>query len=358
MWANRGPTLTAFLTLSVSTIPLYVRSFEKFVRPRRNLFKKMSAHARDSSPPLIDVDCNLNHKDLKPLFDEASDLPPPFQILQQDAIEKANIVAVLSPSSTIEEAKILLELLPASSALPSIRTTVGVHPYHVIDEGPSLEQQMKKCVELLEKYSCHIAAVGECGIDTSDGFPPIEEQVPWFQAQIALAEQFRKPLFVHERFAHQKTMELLADCTVPVIIHCFTGNLEECQAYVERGYYISVSGFICKDTEEALNTLNCLHIVPLDRLMLETDAPYMGFRGCRDLYLEKHPESLAELNSKSRKRLTNTFYPNVPSSLTLVLDRVVETLQQRSDFVSRDEVAWQTSKNANRFFQFNLEGLD
>lgn len=351
--------MTAFLTLSATAIPLSVRSFEHCTRSGTSLLK-MSAQAGDSPPPLIDVDCNLMHKDLKPLFEDAQQngLPPPFQILHQDSIQRANIVAVLSPSSTIEEAKALLHFLPASPKLPPVRTTVGVHPYHVIDGGLSLEQQMEICADLLETYAPHIAAVGECGLDSSDGFPPIDDQIPWFQAQIALAEKFQKPLFVHERFAHQTTMELLADCTVPVIIHCFTGNLEECQAYIERGYYISLSGFICKDNEEALATLNCLHTLPLDRLMIETDAPYMGFRGCRDLYLEKNADLLVELNSKNRKRLTNTFYPNVPSSLTMVLDRVVDTLKQRNNSITRDDVAWQTSKNANRFFQFNIGGLD
>ena len=359
MWASRGRSLTAFLTISASTFPLLVRSFQQLKRPGIRLLM-MLARNGDLPPPLIDVDCNLIHKDLKPLFEDSrhNDLPPPFQILQQDSVKQANIVAVLSPSSTIEEAKAILDLLPSSPELPSIRTTVGVHPYHVTDEGPTLEQQMEICADLLEKYAPHIAAVGECGLDSSEGFPSIDDQIPWFQAQIALAEKFQKPLFVHERLAHEKTMELLADCAVPVIIHCFTGNLEECEAYVERGYYISLSGFICKENEEALTTLNCLNTLPLGRLMLETDAPYMGFRGCRDLYLEKNSDLLAELNSKNRKRLANSFYPNVPSSLTFVLDRVVETMRQSNDSITRDEVAWQTSKNANRFFQFKIGGLD
>lgn len=365
MWVRKRHTLTAFFTsLSASTVPVVVRSFVVSTKSMNKalLLKQMSSSTSTHSiPPLIDVDCNLIHRDLRPLFQDTvnNDLPSPFQILQQDAVEKVNIVAILSPSSTVQEAKAILDLLPADVKLPSIRTTVGIHPYHVNDNGPSLEQQIESCTEILSSYASYVAAIGECGLDASEGFPPIEDQIPWFQAQIQLAEKFQKPLFVHERFAFQPTMELLAHCTVPVIIHCFTGTPEECQAYIDRGYYISLSGYICKDTDEASITRNCLHHhLPLDRLMIETDAPYMGFPGCRDLYLEKHSEVLTELNSKKRKRLTNTFYPNVPSSLSLVLDRIVETLQEKNLSITRDQVAWQTTKNANHFFQFKINGLE
>jgi TatD DNase family protein len=330
-----------------------------------------SIEASSPPPPLVDVDCNLWHKDLQPLLplENSSDGPSEFSILKQDAIRQANIVAMLSPSSTLAEAERGISLLKdlhsseeTASSLPRIRTTVGVHPYHVNDDGPSFSEQMETCAQLLlsEQGSAIVAAVGECGLDASEGFPPLQDQIPWFQAQIALAERFRLPLFVHERLAHAQTMDLLSTTTVPVLIHCFTGTVDELRAYVERGYYVSFSGYICKEDLDA--TLECLttkDILPLDRLMIETDAPYMGFAGCRDLYLSQHAEAIAALKAKKRKRLTASYYPNVPSSLPRVLDSVLEAINQGwSEPLTRDELAWTTSRNANRFFQFRVPELE
>ena len=117
----------------------------------------------------------------------------------------------------------------------------------------SLEQAVITMKELVnEQYVC---AVGECGLDSSDGFPPLTDQLPWFRAQVELANECKKPLFVHERLAFAETMDILESCTVPVIIHCFTGTREECKLYVERGYSLSVSGFIIKDEGEEVQRM-------------------------------------------------------------------------------------------------------
>merc|ERR1712238_344579 len=153
---------------------------------------------------------------------------------------------------------------------------------------------------------CVVAAVGECGLDASAGFPAQHLQVPWFQLQIELASEFELPLFVHERLAFEKMMELLEQAapTIPIIIHCFTGTKEECLAYIQRGYYISISGYILQEESNGNNCVeevrSCLEegVIPLDKLMIETDAPYMGFTGCRQLYVQQNQHYLAGLNAK------------------------------------------------------------
>ena len=304
--------------------------------------------------PLIDVDCNLWHKDLKSLQDNTS----PLTILQEDAVQESNIVAMVSPSSTLQEARMGLELLSKESTDVSILTTVGVHPYHVNDEGAPLEQSVCSIKELVTQ-PC-VCAVGECGLDASEGFPSLEDQLPWFRAQVQIAIECGKPLFVHERLAFHETMDSLERCPVPVIIHCFTGTRGECTQYVDRGYSLSVSGCIMKADGQEVRA--CLEegLIPLDKLMIETDAPYMGFEGCRMHYLEKNAEYATSLNSKKRKRLQNAIYPNVPSSLPVVLEEVVKCLNEgRSkrgeDLLERDELAQITTENAIRFFGF--EGL-
>jgi TatD DNase family protein len=163
------------------------------------------------------------------------------------------------------------------------------------------------------------------------------------------------PLFVHERLAFDESMEILKDVNVPIIIHCFTGTKEQCEEYVKRGYYISLSGYILKEANDnCAEVLACLKegIIPLDKLMIETDAPYMGFPDSRQLYMEHNVDYVSSLNSKKRKRLQQSMYPNVPSSLPMVLDQVVECLQQHDSSLTRDQVADQTTKNARKFFGF------
>ena len=198
-----------------------------------------------------------------------------------------------------------------------------------------------------------IAAIGECGLDASEVFPPIEEQLPWFEMQIELAQEWKLPLFVYERLAFDETMRLLQDVTVPVIIHCFTGTKQQCAQYIERGYSISVSGFILKESNDNCDqVLSCLRegVIPLDKLMIETDAPYMGFEGCRKLYLEQNQEFVASLNSKKRKRLSQSIYPNVPSSLPMVLQKVTECLREHDSSLTLETVAEATTHNAQSFF--------
>jgi TatD DNase family protein len=195
-----------------------------------------------------------------------------------------------------------------------------------------------------------IRAIGECGLDVTEGFPPLDQQIPWFQAQVRWAQQLQMPLFVHERNAFHETTKLLQHTSVPVLIHCFTGTPSECQHYVERGYSISVSGHVCKPAGQSVRDCLSQRLIPWDKLMIETDAPYMGFESCRTHYLAKHNN----VTAKQRKRLSKGTYPNVPSSLPLVLQQVVECLNENPHYppVTVEHVAKLTTENARRFFGF------
>lgn len=312
------------------------------------------------TPGLIDVDCNLWHRDLKSLQNKEVGDGECWNILEEDAIEQANIVGMISPSSTINEARCGLDLLSKTPPPLPIKTTVGVHPYHVNDEGIkgfSLEKHRKDMINMIKTSRNFIGAVGECGLDASEGFPPLEDQLPWFRLQVDIANELNLPLFVHERLAFEQTKDILDNAKIPVIIHCFTGTKEQCIAYVERGYYISVSGYILKETNDnCKEVISCLedHIVPLEKLMIETDSPYMGFTGCRQLYLEHNEDFLSDLSSKKRKRLQQSIYPNVPSSLPAVLDKVVECYRIKEPSLSFENIADTTTQNAKRFFGLNV----
>jgi TatD DNase family protein len=315
--------------------------------------------------------------------------PLSLQILKDDAVEESNIVAMISPSSTMEDAQRGLhflqttysEALKEGTKLPLIRTTVGVHPYHVNDlhledsiyatmnVQDKVQRMMQQARTLVQQYNSSprnndkwIVAIGECGLDASPGFPPLDDQLPWFEAQVELAQEMQLPLYVHERLALQPTLRILDGMKhpVPVLIHCFTGGIQECQEYIQRGYYLSFSGFVLKSGEACDATRQCLRdaIPSLSRIMIETDAPYMGFPNSRQRFLQKQTVSLNGLTSKQRKRLQNSLYPNVPSSLVAVLDQVVtllnENKSQQLNPLTRDILASHCTSNAMKFFGLSI----
>lgn len=329
-----------------------------------------------NKPSLIDVDCNLLHPALLSLISE--DNADPREILKHKSTIDAGIVAVLSPSSTLEESERSIALASSNKCDPDnniddctpieIRTTVGIHPYHT-HELMCTTENITRLNNLVFEGGNDVVCVGECGLDYSEGFPGKDIQIPWLHAQLDLAFELQKPLFFHERLAFKDFMTALDDAEKrndgcdfpPAIIHCFTGTKDECRAYLQHGFYIGITGFLNKQVDGAKVIQEILSegIIPLDRLMIETDAPYLGFEGCRDSYFEAEGEAFSGLPSKKRKKLLKTTYPNVPSSLPMVLRAVTEHLNKgrasRGEALfSEDDVASASFNNAVRFFGFEV----
>ena len=387
---------------SVKTRPNNIRSSLVRPRPSTIVSKRMSDSASpDDDKPmvqLIDVDCNLWHNDLRAFLSaepgiavesepEGELMSNPWNFLGNDNISGASseIIAMVSPCSTLTESRRAVATLEKHfseqtkpSSLCQIGTTLGIHPYHVNDDdlqGLSGENPILACMEELkslyskaldvasenESKKMWVIAAGECGLDQAPGFPPLEEQLPWFEAQVNLAKELNLPLFVHERMASEQTLQVLdaLDRDHKVLIHCFTGNAREAQVYLERGYSISLAGgFLAKkdageNAKDVCNALPSLWPLLRDKLMLETDAPYMGFSNARSKYLEKHSEVIAALPSKKRKRIASSTYPNVPSSLESVLDMVHEAVNSQKEIISREELAALSTHNAKCFFGFS-----
>jgi TatD DNase family protein len=179
-----------------------------------------------------------------------------------------------------------------------------------------------------------VRAIGECGLDYNRDFSPREVQRQWFEAQVELAAELGMPLFVHERDALDDTVAVLEPhfAKVPgAVIHCFTGNEESLDRYLELGMHIGITGWIC-DERRGLHLREIVSRIPLDKLMLETDAPYLIPRSMRP-------------KAKSGR--------NEPSYLTWVLAAVAEAYG-----LSEQEVAEQTTKTAERFFDLGERGAD
>lgn len=150
--------------------------------------------------------------------------------------------------------------------------TAGVHPH---DTRHCTAQSMEKLRQLASRSQ--VVAIGECGLDYNRDFSPRDIQRIWFEEQIRLACELHMPLFLHEREAHGDFVRLLKPYAARIhkaVVHCFTGSLQELQAYLELGFYIGITGWIC-DERRGRHLRDLVKIVPLDRLMLETDAPFL-----------------------------------------------------------------------------------
>jgi len=149
--------------------------------------------------------------------------------------------------------------------------TAGVHPH---DSRNCTEATISE----LRRLATHreVVAIGECGLDFNRDFSPRPQQEKWYEAQVALAEELQKPLFLHERDARPRFCEILAAArkSVPAVLHCFTGTREELKIYLDMGLHLGITGWIC-DERRGTHLRELVREIPLDRLMIETDAPFL-----------------------------------------------------------------------------------
>ncbi|QCR37943.1 3'-5' ssDNA/RNA exonuclease TatD [Nissabacter sp. SGAir0207] len=150
--------------------------------------------------------------------------------------------------------------------------TAGVHPHAASGWGEATADRLRELAALPQ-----VAAIGECGLDFNRNFSDPASQERAFTAQLALAAELQKPVFLHCRDAHARFIALLAPW-VPqlpgVVVHCFTGTQAELEACLALGASIGITGWVC-DERRGLELRALLPLIPADRLLLETDAPYL-----------------------------------------------------------------------------------
>lgn len=256
------------------------------------LYRKMSY--------MIDFDANLLHKDL---------IEKKLELVK--AAKDSGVKVFVVPGTDLEDSEAVLDFQTNTSHDTNIISTCGIHPYNA--ESVQFNEISKHRLEsLVQDSRCY--AVGECGLDYSPGFPHKAFQIEWFKFQVSLALRQDKPLYFHIRDAEEDFIDIINECDlnfdaasppkVPCVVHCFTGHIEELSKYIQRGFYIGLTGYIFNLPDDKLAEM--LQIITLDRLVIETDAPYMGFPGCRGLAAKK----------RSQK------YPNIPSALVQIVDRI------------------------------------
>lgn len=155
---------------------------------------------------------------------------------------------------------------------------VGIHPHDaktLTDDSIGILRQLAK--------NAQVKAIGECGLDFNRNYSTPQEQEKAFTAQLALAVELQLPVYMHQRDAHARFIELLKpyiNKLPKAVLHCFTGSKKELEECLALGLYIGITGWVC-DERRGLDLLDLLKYIPSDRLMIETDAPYLLPRSMR-----------------------------------------------------------------------------
>jgi len=181
----------------------------------------------------------------------------------------AGVTRMIITGSSLASSAAALRL---ASQDPGLYATIGVHPHHATELG---EDEVGELEALLADDNA--VAVGECGLDFFRDFSPRDRQESAFRLQLELAMRSGLPVFLHQRDAHERFVALLDECGTRLpagVAHCFTGGPAELEDYLERGLYIGVTGWVCDERRgDALRA--AVRHLPLDRVMIETDAPYL-----------------------------------------------------------------------------------
>jgi TatD DNase family protein len=157
-----------------------------------------------------------------------------------------------------------------------LSTTAGVHPH---DASRFSLQTINELRALTQ--SKHVVAIGECGLDFNRNFSTPEQQIFAFEQQLTLACELGLPVFLHERDAFDTQIALLTKYNNGLrggVVHCFTGDIEQMKRYLDLGLYIGITGWIC-DLKRGQALRDAVKSLPLSRILLETDAPYLRPKG-------------------------------------------------------------------------------
>ena len=207
------------------------------------------------------------------------------------------------------------ELLELIKHNPRIYGAIGIHPeYALKEEGAFLE----KIPHIFTKNP-KLVAIGEIGLDYSEQDIPFEKQQALFYQQIRIAHNIQKPIIVHSREAEKDTLSILMQAEQEGIlknqgvIHCFTGSLEFAKQVLKLGFYISISGIVTFKSAHTLREI--ITEIPLDRLLIETDCPWLApepFRGKTNqpAYVKQTLLKVAELRKISSMELDKVTTDN------------------------------------------------
>ena len=208
---------------------------------------------------LIDIGANLGHESFMHDFD--------------GVLERARVAGVARMIVTGASREASPRALELAQAHPDIlHATAGVHPHHAIEYTDEVDAEMRA----LHRHA-EVVAVGECGLDYFRDFSPRPAQRRAFERQLQIAVDTRKPLFLHQRDAHADFMAVMKNFEGKLgaaVVHCFTGTRAELFDCLDQDWHIGITGWLC-DERRGLHLRELVKHIPANRLMIETDAPYL-----------------------------------------------------------------------------------
>jgi TatD DNase family protein len=214
---------------------------------------------------LIDIGANLTN------FRFAKCLPEVLKAATENNVERIIITGTDVKNSILANG-IVEKYKDDKKNKVMLYSTAGIHPH---DANMFNDQSIKQLEALFKNKT--VVAVGECGLDYNRMFSAKDKQLKCFEEQIKLAIKLNKPLFLHERDAFDDFVKILKKYKGQVrgVVHCFSGNGKHLDAYINLGMYIGITGWVCDDGRNA-DLLKALKNLPLDKLMIETDAPFLN----------------------------------------------------------------------------------
>ncbi len=182
-------------------------------------------------------------------------------------MDASGVELILNPGCDIATSRFAVEL---AKKYPFVYAAVGVHPHAANEVTPALIDELRELARF-EK----VRAIGEIGLDYHwEDDPPRPVQKEAFAAQLALAEELKLPVIIHDRDAHADCLDVIkAFPNVKGVLHCYSGSAEDAKTYVKMGWYLSFTGVITY--KNARRALEAIEVIPKDRLMIETDSPYL-----------------------------------------------------------------------------------
>jgi TatD DNase family protein len=245
--------------------------------------------------PLIDIGVNLTSKQFR------EDLP---EVIERALAAGVRHMIVTGLTAPLSQAALQL----ARSRPTSLCCTAGVHPHNARTFDQHTPGELRNLARAPE-----VVAIGECGLDYDRDFSPRPQQRLAFEAQLELAIELKKPVFLHQRSAHADFAAIMRSARprlVGGVVHCFTGDAQELDSYLELGLCIGITGFIC-DERRGTHLRELVGRIPPERLMVETDAPFLlprdlrNARGRRNepMYLPHVAASVARYAGRDEQQL-------------------------------------------------------
>ena len=233
-----------------------------------------------------------------------------IQRAQENAVEKIITIGI-----GIKECR---EALRIAGSYSFVYAAIGIHPHNA-------KTVDLKTLDFLEKNSRdeNVVALGEMGLDFFRNLSPKEDQIRCFRAQLDLASSLKLPVIIHDREAHKETVSILREESVwetGGVLHCFSGDTKMAFSCIDMGLYISIPGTVTFKNAKTLHEV--ARKVPLENLLVETDAPFLApvpFRGKRHepAYVKWVAERIARIKNVSLEEVTHATTQNSKNLFSL-----------------------------------------